>query len=287
VITTTILRGTDYLALPRDPQPWVVRDLVPIGGVLNIFGKPKVGKSYGALQLRIAVASGESHWMGFKVEKAGPVAYIQIDTPRANWAARVETMQKAGLDVSNVFFCDMLMAPYPFNVTNPEHFSSLKQAIAMVQPIMTVVDTLREAHPADENDSTAMKMVINNLVAATQPGALVLVSHSRKEGAVSGDITEEGRGSSYVSGRMDSIIKFTDKRMYYKGRSLEAGNISISQDSETGMLLMDTGDMELEKAIRKAQLENPTATPHAIARMLSKQFDTSVRTIERRIQNLH
>ena len=35
------VRLNDYLKLDREPQPWVIHSLIPVGGLINIFGKPK------------------------------------------------------------------------------------------------------------------------------------------------------------------------------------------------------------------------------------------------------
>lgn len=90
------------------------------------------------------------------------------------------------------------------------------------------MDTLRESHTGDENDSTAMQAVIAQLEAAVKPAALVLISHSRKANPEFGmDLLNDARGSSYVVGRMDAIARFSHSTVRVSGRSIDEQSIPI------------------------------------------------------------
>lgn len=157
---------------------------------------------------------------------------------------------------------------FPFDILDPEHFTRLKEAIAAIEPIAVVIDTIRESHSADENDSTAMRNVIGDLVAATQPAALILISHSRKPSQDGHkDLLADQRGSNYVVGRMDSIIRFTRKSVHLTGRAIEEGSIRIERldnglweverddiDSAIESILLDSGATSVrQKAKRVAE----------------------------------
>lgn len=283
-------RTSDYLALPRDPQPWIVKGLVPIGGLVNLYGQPKTGKSFAAIGLAHAVATGAPFWLDpkFEVVKKGPVAFLQLDTPRGAWAARLAVLEASGLDLENVYFNDKLTAPYPFNILIPDHFNWLKKSIANINPILTFVDTIREAHGGDENDSTVMKNVVSQLVAATQPSALTLVSHSRKENKMNGDdLMNDARGSSYMSGRMDTVLKLTPKFFMYRGRALEDGKLKVKQDPITRLIIPDDGDGDDLAAVILLMLkEHPDESVNALAKRVHAMVGdkASVTTISRRIK---
>lgn len=275
------LSGPAYLSLPRDPQPWVIRDLIPVEGLTNIFGKPKAGKSFAALGMAHAISNdGIPEWLGFAVQKHGPVAYLQIDTPRGEWAGRITRLSQHGYDLSNVFFCDMLMTPsYPFDILDAAQQKWLQAQLAQLQPVVVFIDTLREAHGSDENDSTAMRNVITQLVASCRPAAIVLVSHSRKDTAFTSaggdDLMNDARGSSYVPGRMDTIIKVTNTGILYKGRSVGQGRIDIRQDPDSLLLMLD-GEAEkyfelLHERVREMRTENPKVSIKAMADDIEKR----------------
>lgn len=249
----SFLPASEYLALPRDPQKWVIKDLITSGGLTNLYGKPKAGKSFAALGMAHAIASGQPEWLGFPVFKHGTVAYLQIDTPRAEWASRLETMTAKGYDVSNIYICDMLMTKeYPVNMIDPEQFKWLRDELQALKPIVVFIDTIREAHSGDENDSTVMRNVVTNIVAAARPAAIVLLSHTRKAAEAAAregtdDLMSDNRGSGYIAGRMDAVIKMNGNSqhatsMQYKGRGPGNGRIVVTQDEDTGLIMLDGGD---------------------------------------------
>lgn len=248
-------RGSNYLALPRDPQPWIIDGLIPIG-LTNEYGKPKLGKSFLSLGIAEAVSNPErNEFLGRKVCKHGPVLYLQIDTPRVEWALRIERMKVNGYNIENIHFADANLIPYPIDITQAEIKEGLKEAITRCtpRPVLLIVDTLREVHPGDEDKSSVMKEVITGLQQATMETqtSLLLISHSRKGGFESkeDEIMDDNRGSGYVSGKMDMIMKLTNKGIHLQGRSIGKTRIDIEQDS-IGMFHLDK-----EKAGNEAALK--------------------------------
>jgi hypothetical protein len=240
-MSLTFYRGPEYRALPREPQPWIIKPLIPVSGLVNIYGKPKSGKSYAALGMALAVANGEPEWNGFEVKKHGQVAYLQIDTPREEWADRMERLAAVGYDDYNIHFADMLTVPYPYNVLDPQHLAELKLALDRIKPVLVIVDTLRESFSGDENDSNIMRDVITNVVSASRPAAVIFLSHARKDGAsarvgAGEDLMDDNRGTSYVPGRMDVIIRMTQHRFTFKGRASGLQTVEIQQDKELGLV---------------------------------------------------
>lgn len=197
-----------------------------------LYGDPKVGKSYAALQLADAVQNGDS-WLGFPT-RAAKVVYVQLDTPRNVWQARLRELQSKGHLISLPSFADReTLEAWPFDILNPTHLIMLRDELQALKPDLVIVDTLRESHSADENDSTEMQEAIAALVAATQPAALCLISHARKPSQDQDfSLMGDNRGSSYVVGRMDAIVRFTPKTARVSGRSIEEHSLDLErQDS--------------------------------------------------------
>ena len=230
--------GGAYLQLPRDPQPWLIQDVIPIQGLVNCYARPKVGKSFFALGISEAIANpAVTSFLGFPVRLHGKVLYLQIDTPRSFWADRLEKIVATGdYDITDIGFADRLMAPKGFNILNIESKIWLREEVAKAQPLLVVLDTLRELHSGDENDSTTMKNVVSAVVEAIPTSAIMFISHSRKEFQNIGtDIMDDARGSGYIAGRMDAVIKMTAREMHIKSRGGEQ-HIQIKQDKECGMI---------------------------------------------------
>lgn len=277
----TFVSGDDYVRLPRDPEPWVIQHLVATGGMTNLYGPPKTAKSFAALGMAIAVSSGALKWLKFDVLKHGPVAYLQIDTPRSEWSRRLNQLKWFHYDVSKIFFADMYMTPFPYNILDPSHLKWLTEEMKVIKPVMVVVDTLREVHSGDENDSTPMKMVIAALVSACKPAAIVLISHSRKESpaaAMAGldSLMSDARGSSYVAGRMDTVVKFTETSMTYKGRGLGEGRLSIVQNDDTALVELNTASeayaKHLEDRVRELRGLDPEVTINKMAGIIETEL---------------
>jgi KaiC/GvpD/RAD55 family RecA-like ATPase len=250
----TLVRGENYIALPRDPQPWIIEKIVPSGGVMIVYGAPKEGKSYMALGMAIAIANENVHgFLGHAILKHGPVVYLQVDTPREEWASRVERVQDEGIE--NIYWTDANLVPYPFTVTDPETRHALKAKILELKPVVLIVDTLREVHCEDEDNNTAMKNVLTNLkeVVNDTNTTLILVAHARKSGQkrkdeapIEDDLMNDLRGASYVTGRCDIVSKMSNSKFLVRGRSIANTVFHIEQDQRT--LLWRLKDQAAEHA---------------------------------------
>lgn len=244
--------ASHYLSLPRDPHPWVVQNLITAGGLTNLYGKPKAGKSFVALALAQSIAAGHTEWQGFAIQQSGPVMYVQMDTPRGEWANRMLTFEEAGLGEvpsEQLYLIDAGLTPhYPFDVLDPKVNEFLKKEVERIKPVVVFFDTLREVHGSDENDSTAMRNVVTAIVAACKPSAVVLLSHARKDSLLSAttgdDLMNDVRGSSYISGRMDVMVRMSTNgkrasRMTYQSRSAAQDSVAVTQDEHTGFVYLD------------------------------------------------
>ena len=223
-----IVLGDAYLELPRSAETWLIENLMPVGGSMLIYGNPKTGKSFAALQLACCVTSGVE-WLGFDVPQPTRVVYVQLDTPRTLWARNVENLRSSGHPVEGVHFADReTLQTFPFDILRDDHQLLLAQSLAEVKPGIVVIDTIREFHSGDENDSTDMQVAIARLEAAVKPAGMIFVAHARKSNPEVGlDIMNDNRGSNYLVGRMDAIVRFSKASMRVAGRSIEEHSIKL------------------------------------------------------------
>lgn len=267
----------NYLALPRNPQPWLIKKLVPACGLMNIYADPKAGKSHMALGIANAVSDPTvREFLGHEVVQHGDVLYLMIDTPRDLWAATIDKLDKAGYNLDNVHFTDAMLAPFPFNIIDPNIKETLKKCIEETKPVLLIVDTLREIHEEDEDKSGAMRKVVNACLECTMgtKTAIIFVSHSRKgllhHGKPMDDnLMGDNRGSSYIPGKMDMIAKLTEKSLILKGRAIGLTKFDISHNEQTHMIEIDSGKAESMANIEYVLGQKQLASERQQAAMLA------------------
>lgn len=281
---SVIVSGRDYLLLPRSPETWLIDGLLPVSGSMLVYGDPKIGKSYAALQLACCLATG-SEWLGFGIPSPRKVIYIQLDTPRSLWADRVEKLANAGHPVLDFGYVDReTLKTFPFDILNPEHFKLLAGALIEAQPDVVIIDTIREAHSADENDSTEMQTAIAHLEAAIHPAAMVLIAHARKPNMERGyDLMNDNRGSNYLVGRMDAIVRFSKASLRASSRVLEEASAKLNRlDDGTWQLAEDDFRSQAKTLIDR----NPNQPIRELARVLasmSGEREEKCRSLLRRL----
>lgn len=113
------------------PEPiWLVPDMVPIG-LVSLAGKPKVGKSWLALQLAIATASG-GQFLGKKVDQS-PVLYLAYEDPGRRLKSRIKALG-VKRDTPITFHTE-----YP--LLNAGGLDDLYHEIQKVQSRLNILDT--------------------------------------------------------------------------------------------------------------------------------------------------
>lgn len=260
-----------------------------------IYGDPKVGKSFAALQLACSLATG-ADWLGYSIPEPTPVVYVQLDTPRSLWADRVESLKRSGHPVEQVHFADReTLETWPFDILQPTHFAKLTTALKSIrgvseegeyyplEPGAVIIDTIREAHSGDENDSTAMQAVIAHLSAAVKPAALILISHAKKSNPDQGyDLMNDNRGSSYVVGRMDAITRFSHSSVRCSSRAMEEHSTKIErQDDGTWALATDPFKAEAKLLVDLYPNTPIRELSKLLAEKTSRSFDSCRAAIRR------
>jgi AAA domain len=141
-------------------------------------------------------------------------------------------MAALGVDLSGSLYTvhpeDMRL---PLNILNSQHNQWLRDVIRIANPEITVIDVFREIHNADENDSTEMKIVGDIIVDIFRGRSLILVHHSKKihEDVIVPDPASVSRGSSYLTGKVDSLWLLYHNRLYIQSRTSEPQTIKLVQ----------------------------------------------------------
>ncbi len=202
-----------------------------------LYGDAKVGKSYAALQLSLAISNG-TDWLGFPVRQHSRVLYVQLDTPRSLWLARLDALQEAGENVYStsspkkpIIYTDREgLGTNSLNILEREDYERLRSVVVRHAPEVVIIDTLKEAHQLSENDATEGQKVVAALTGAAAPAAIVLIHHARKLSADRpNDLRGAARGSSYLVGKMDGIAQLSKSSLHYVGRAIEEGSMRLTR----------------------------------------------------------
>jgi RecA-family ATPase len=192
------------LAQKASPLEWLVDSLLLKSGAAILGGAPKAGKSFLALDLCVAVASGTTGAGYFEVAAACPVTLLCAEDPSPVLAQRLAALARSRSRALHELPIEVIVEPV---VRLPEALPRLAATLARSRPGLLLLDPLIRLHRADENSASEMAVVLDGLrdLARTTQTAILLVHHARK--AASGGSPGAGlRGSSDLAAFGDSNL---------------------------------------------------------------------------------
>jgi len=192
----TIYSVSDILSADFPDPNWLVQGLLPEGfGFLG--GRPKVGKSWLALQLAMAIGTGAS-FLGRSTTKAGVLYLPYEDNPRRIKERSV--MIGMPLDAS----VDFKIMPKPIDRNN---VLILQAAVEQKNYKLVIIDTAARAFQIDHNDAEASLKAIDELQQfCLEKGiSLLVVDHHRKNSMFESNPVDDISGSTVKSGVADFI----------------------------------------------------------------------------------
>lgn len=212
----------EYLALEQKHHDWVIPGYVPKPGLVLLIGEPKAGKTSLAIQLALTLGRGEP-FLGIPTKPAS-VLYVQCDTSDLVWRTMLYNYKKAGVNLAgNTRFIHPADQKYGLNIMTPEVTQYFREALEHSKPSVVILDVLRELHSSDEQDSTAMKIVVNHIMGIFEGTSVIMLHHTRKlDPTVAVSPINASRGTSYIPGRADSIWLLHQSRLYVTGRMAPA-----------------------------------------------------------------
>lgn len=209
----------DKMDLP--PVQWAVPGLLP-AGLSFLVAAPKMGKSWMALDLCLAVAAG-GEWLGRKVNQ-GPTLYLDLEDSANRAQARMRTLLD-GFTAAPETCTFRLLAP----ILGPDLFKILDEWVTANPGAKVVcIDTFQKIKPAtgkNETSYSADYRICAPLQSwAQQHNICVLLIHHTKKGTGSADIFEGINGSQGLMGSADAVLMLTKG----DGRFAEEATLSVT-----------------------------------------------------------
>lgn len=186
---TKLKSGADILKLDVKVE-WLINGIIPKKSVTLFFGRGGIGKTTLSLMLCRAISEGKP-FLGI-ASKQTKVIYLDYENSLPVLKQRLQTIgcnevlffsssdSPPKLDVSPIPFMEMIDA-YPESVF--------------------IIDTLRSAQGADENDSRAMAQVMGVARNLRDNGATVIILHHTPKGA-----DNKYKGSTAIFDLVDHVI---------------------------------------------------------------------------------
>jgi hypothetical protein len=184
------------------PLKWRVESLLPVQGIAALYGSAGIGKSFLALDLAIAIASGKN-WFGKRINPT-TVRYCALEGFH-NYSNRISAWKKENkqeLPINMTFLSNAL--DLSDQNSTIEYMGSNQLLDLVEENSVLVIDTLNQASlSVDENLSSGMGSVIAALkkIQMTKKCLIILVHHS-------GKATDRGlRGHSSLIGSLETSIE--------------------------------------------------------------------------------
>jgi|GEM_PF-5809247 len=201
----------DFLSQEDAKISWVVRHILPAGGVGILAGPAGYGKSWMLLDLAVECARG-GRWLGRFSTTSGRILYLDEEsTPtllrhRLRKLLNAKSLQGTKLDVyfgvgQGICLNDQASA------------EGLRQVLQALQPALVIVDSLIRVHRAEENSASEMSRVFAVVKALTRDfGCTFLFSdHQRKPGSYGTSQDLLLRGSSDKVAFVDTLLSLRRK----------------------------------------------------------------------------
>jgi hypothetical protein len=193
-------RTINDLADDRDIGPgYAIKGVLQRASYAEVFGAPGEGKTFIALDMAYAVASGLP-WMGRKVH-AGPVLYLAYEGQGGLKKRAKALLQKYGAKPVPLY-----VESAAFNLRELAGRAALGAVLATLpeKPVLVVIDTLARALMGGDENSAQDVGSFNTAVAAliANTGACVMIVHHSGK-----DKSKGARGSSALQGAIDTEIE--------------------------------------------------------------------------------
>ncbi len=285
----TYWTASDLLAHTFPAPRWAVPGVLA-EGVNLLAGAPKVGKSWAALNIAVAVASGGKAFGRIDVA-SGDVLYLALeDTPRrlADRLRKVLGRDREPDRLTFVTACPPITEGGLDRISKwlTEHPDARLVIVDVFARIRGRADAAASAYDTDYAAMAALKTL------ADAHGISVLVVHHTRK-AASEDFLYEVSGTNGLAGAADAVLVLkrmrgsADAELHITGRDVDEAAYALRFDADLGAWQMLDGpaqDYTLGDTRRQVLTyvrENEGATPKQIAESLGIEYATIKQTVSR------
>jgi hypothetical protein len=231
------VKAEEILSKQFPPTQWLVDGLIPKASVVAIAGEPKAKKTWAAMEIALAVASGRKAFGEFRTRAPADVFMVLVESNEVECQARLRSIMKGAGGGNDLGGRLTIAALQGLNLTDPNALALLVAKIRTMAPKgigLLFLDPLRDLHLEEEKDSGGMSQVMGALRAlrTVLDCSVVFIHHmSKKPDGASGSSRRSGqrmRGSGVIHASIDAGLYMEEA----KGGDGEA-SFRLSVESET------------------------------------------------------
>lgn len=206
--------AVDLLARPDPTEtPFLVENLITRGGIAMIGAQPKSAKTFVALEIAIAIATGTTALGGLQSQPGSAACLFAEDRERQVRSRSRSLLAGAGR-VLRAGALHLVPCGHALDLATDEHAAWLLASCRKLGPLdLLVLDPLRDMSSAAEDSSDEMSRVMRRLrrIAELLSCTVLVVHHVGKSSAdTAGRRTGQRlRGSSAIHGAIDSGMYMT------------------------------------------------------------------------------
>jgi hypothetical protein len=180
----TVVRAAEVAVGDEGAPDWLIEGLWSAGAVGVIGGAPKCCKSWLALEMAVAVASGRPCLGRFPVPTPGTVLVFMAEDAPMQVRERVENLSKARGADFGALDVGLIVEP-TLRIDRAEDVLRLRSTLARRRPKLLVLDPYVRLQRVDENNATEVSAILATLreLSRTFGVAITLVHHARKSPA--------------------------------------------------------------------------------------------------------
>lgn len=192
------VNAADLLTTSPQARSWLVDPLIPRRQVTLLSGEGGVGKSFLALQLAVAVATG-TEWIGYRPVQ-GKALFVsaedELDEIHRRLVPMIEKMGLLPSDLRDLEIADLCQqASTLLGIPNGEGgirptdlFEGVREQVRRHRPTLIVIDTLSDTFGGDENKRQEARQFIRMLreLASEADSAVLVTAHPSLSGQHSG-----------------------------------------------------------------------------------------------------
>lgn len=202
-----VVRPCDLKASATATTPWLINPLWTAQAVGIIGGNPKSYKTWMALELAVAVASGSACLDTFAVPAPGPVLLYAAEDSESALRLRLESLARHhAIDLTSLNI--RVITTDALRLDRKADQERLEATLMLHRPVLLILDPLVRLHAIDENAAGEIAALLGYLrILQRKTGsAITLVHHARKNPAANGGAGYSLRGSSDLYAWVDSFL---------------------------------------------------------------------------------
>lgn len=251
-----VLRASELQSSALTHKKWLIEGLWASQGVGVIGGTPKSCKTWLALELAVAVASGVDAIGHFPVTTPGPVlAYAAEDAAAELHQRLVAISASRTVALANL---DLFLLDVPtLHLDSGLDRRRLARTLEQIQPRLLLLDPLVRLHRGDENSAGEMAALLGELrlLQRRHGVAIMLVHHLRKNATStsggqalrgSGDLHAWGDSNLYLCRRDSELTLSVEQR---SAHAIEPFRLELRTEPAPHLHIIDAEDVIDPRAV--------------------------------------